>query len=297
MISLMPYIGGKHRMAKEIAKRLHATGADTLVDVFGGSAAVLLNAGFEKRVYNDADGDLANLFRILATPNKRQALLKRLRWTPVCRKLFTDDYRTYLAGGFSFELIPDQIERARATLHRHLLSWGGKVRCGWFSASSGDRCGIKEVRRYRGVLRKLTDIGEYFRSTCIENLDYQDLVRAWGTKTNVVLFCDPPYDGTEKYYSKKFGAADHVYLASMLRECSAAAVVTYYDTPLIRELYPETDWRFETIVATANCQLKHGNKPKVAELVLTKLGKEGRKEGRKRSVIVICLIVVEERRS
>ncbi|MBM4165242.1 MAG: DNA adenine methylase, partial [Lentisphaerae bacterium] len=80
MISLIPYIGGKHRISGVVAGHLRASGCDTLVDVFGGSAAVTLNAGFTKRIYNDADGDLVNLFRVIADPATRAPLLHRLRW-------------------------------------------------------------------------------------------------------------------------------------------------------------------------------------------------------------------------
>ena len=270
MISLMPYIGGKHRMAKEISLRLHATGADTLVDVFGGSAAVTLNAGFSKRVYNDASADLANLFRIMSNPLQRLDLLERLKWTPVCRRLFLDDYAIYRHNGFSFSSVEDPVERAKKTLYRALLSFGGKLRSGGFSASTGDRCGIKEVLRYQRVLLKLDSIGEFFRGTCIENLDYRDLINLWGQKTNCVLFCDPPYFGTENYYSQPFGVADHVFLAQLLNTVPAPVVCTYYDVPEIRTLYPSSRWKWEKVVVTKNCQLVRGNKAKTDEYILSK---------------------------
>jgi DNA adenine methylase len=75
---IVRYIGSKNRMAPLIAKRLHATGRDTMVDVFGGSAAVTLNAGFQKRIYNDIDGDLVNLFRVLADPPPQATVTKNI---------------------------------------------------------------------------------------------------------------------------------------------------------------------------------------------------------------------------
>ncbi|MFA6063931.1 MAG: DNA adenine methylase [Gallionella sp.] len=270
MISLMPYIGGKHRMAREIALRLHATGADTLIDVFGGSAAVLLNAGFQKRIYNDASADLVNMFRVLADKQLLNDLLFKLHWTPCSRRIFQDDYSVYLRGGLSFRLITDPIERARATLYRHLFSWGGKARSGGFSVSTGDRCAIKEVGRYQRVLTKLDEIGAYFRGTCIENLDYQAAITMYGQKRNHVLFCDPPYIGTENYYAETFKEADHVFLSEQLNQIPAAVVLTYYDVPLVHELYPESLWQYETVCVTKNCQLKQGNKKKLAELILTR---------------------------
>ncbi|MDD5708897.1 MAG: DNA adenine methylase [Kiritimatiellae bacterium] len=274
MVSLMPYIGGKHRAAREIARRLHATGAELLVEVFGGSAAVMLNAGFTKRVYNDACADLAHLMRVLADPERNRQLKERLRWTPVCRRIFDDDYRGYLAGGFSFANIKDPIERARATLYRQLCRFGGKTRSGGFSISTSDlddcHPNIKEVQRLRSVLAKLEDFQEFFGGTAIENLDYQQCIALYGDRIKTVLFVDPPYDGTENYYSQRFCRADHVFLAAQLAQCRAAVVATYYETPLIRELYPERDWTWERICVTRNCQWRGGKKPKCEEVILTK---------------------------
>lgn len=270
MVSLMPYIGGKHRMAAEIAKRLHATGADTLVDVFGGSAAVTLNAGFSKRVYNDASGDLVCLFRVLADPGQRCALLRRLRWCPPSRRIFADDYEVYRRGALSFALVQDPVERARATLYRQLLSFGGKGRSGGFSVSLADRAQTKEVLRYRRVLRRLAVIGEYFRGTVIENLDYAECIRGYRARLNCVLFCDPPYIGTERYYSVPFCAMDHQNLAGLVATCAAPVVLTYYDSPLLRTLYPETQWVWERVQVTKNCQMRHGNKPKTDEVIITR---------------------------
>ncbi len=95
---LIRYLGSKNRLAPVIAERLHATGRDTLVDVFGGSAAVTLNSGFRKRIYNDIDGDLVNLFRVLADPPLRQKLLKILRWQPLSRAVHSTIYRSPLSG-------------------------------------------------------------------------------------------------------------------------------------------------------------------------------------------------------
>lgn len=270
MISLMPYIGGKHRMAKEIAKRLHATGADTLVYVFGGSAAVTLNSGFRKRVYNDKDGDLVNLFKVLSDADQRKEMLRKLRWTPCSRKIFLEDAAIYKKNGFSFSSIQDAPSRARATLYRALLAFGGKVRSGGFAPSAHQDRHIKEVVRYRSVLKKLAAIGEFFRGTLIENLDYQDCISKWGRKSNTVLFCDPPYMGTESYYSCPFSASDHIYLSQQLSTCKSAVVLTYYDSPAVRVLYPSPLWAYEIVTVTRNSQIKYGNKPKASELILTK---------------------------
>ena len=259
MKTLIPYIGGKHRIASQLAVFLRATGAQTVVDVFGGSGAVLLNSGFQKRIYNDADGDLVNLFRVLANDAQRAALLRRLRQLPMSRRIFDDDYRGYLQNGFSFAYLADPVERARATFYRHHLSFGGKTRSGGFTCSTGDRGKLKEAYRYRNALRRIVEMAQFWRETVIENLHYSEAISIYGRRPGVVLFCDPPYVETENLYSHRFSRADHTFLANQLSDCVAPAVCTYYDHPLIRSLYPADRWTWTGIESTKNMQRFKGS--------------------------------------
>ena len=267
---LMPYIGGKHRVAKKLAGYLQATGADTMVDVFGGSGAVIIASGFVKRIYNDRDGDLVHLFRVLADPLQRKAFLDRLLWTPPSRQLFEDWYTTYRNNGFSFAGLSDPIEHAVAVFYRHHFSFGGKTRSGGFSVSDLDCYQIKEVGRFNNAMRRVERIGEFYRHTLIENLHYQELITTHGDRQGVVLFCDPPYVGTEKYYSVSFTRQDHVFLAHLLNNSPAKVVCTYYDDPLVRDLYPANKWEWNSIQATKNSQFSGKQKECTNEMVLVK---------------------------
>lgn len=282
---LIPYIGGKHRIAPQLAVILKATGMDCLVDVFGGSAAVTLNANFAKRVYNDADGDLVNLFRVISNETTKVALFRKLKALPSCRRIFEDDYAGYLRNGFTFAYIADPVERARATFYRHQAAFGGKTRSGGFTCSTGDRGKLKEAHRYRNALQRMVRMQQFWRDTVIENLHYSEAIAMYGRRQGVVLFCDPPYVETENLYSHQFKRADHVFLAQQLTECVAPAVCTYYDHPLVRSLYPEGDWTWHPIESTKNMQRfkgtvrcdSHwkGTVRKVTEWVLIKKVKHG----------------------
>jgi DNA adenine methylase len=269
---LIPYIGGKHRLAHRLVEFCHKTGGDTFVDVFGGSAAVMLAASsqFSKLIYNDLDGDLVNLFRVVADRQYRAELLRILRWLPPSRRIFDRDHEIYVAGGHSFGRIKDPVERARCSLYRHLFAFGGKVRNGGFQISAGEPGRIKEVQRYRNVLRKVVTVGEIFRGAIIENLDYQDVIRIHGQRKDAVLFVDPPYLGSERNYSRVFGSSDHVFLAHQLTAAPAHVVCTYYDSPAVRELYPADRWVWHSIKATKNCCLTRGNKVQTDEWVIVK---------------------------
>jgi DNA adenine methylase len=269
---LIPYIGGKHRLANRLVEICAGAGADTFVDVFGGSAAVMLAAAgkFSKLIYNDIDGDLVNLFRVISDDKNRRELFRILRWLPPSRKIFNDDHEKYVSGGFSFAACADPVERARRTFYRHLFAFGGKVRCGGFAISTGDENRIKEVSRYRNTLRKLVKVGDIFRAAMIENLHYSELIRIHGRNKAHILYIDPPYHGTEDCYSRSFSAGDHTFLAEQLASAPAPVVCTYYDTPLIRSLYPESCWTWQSIAATKNSCLTRGNKVITSEFVITK---------------------------
>lgn len=201
MKNFIPYIGGKYNLVGQISKRLHATGKKCLVDVFGGSGAVTLHSGFKKRIYNDINGDIVNLFRVMADEECRKVLLKKLKWTPPSREIFEGDRETHKHGGHSFIHINDPVDRARMTLYRHIFCFGGKTRTGGFAVSTKDRKNIKEVCKYQNVLRSLSEFGKFFSNTVIENLDFIKLIEAYGHKENIVLFVDPPYPGFATYYS------------------------------------------------------------------------------------------------
>jgi DNA adenine methylase len=272
--SVLRLIGAKHRIARQIVPLLveAAAGRDCLVEVFGGSASVMLTAGdaFGKRVYNDLDGDLVNFFRVLADPVRRDELLGRLEQLPPSRQIFDEDHREYLAGGLSFRRLTDAVERARATFYRNAYCYGGKMRNGGFVVSLNDRGGVKEEKRYRRIVSRLEAFSAYFRHTVLEHLHYGDLLQVYGGRANVVLYVDPPYVGSEHYYSVPFRPEEHVFLAQQLAALPAPAVVSYYDHPLLHQLYPRERWTWHTIETVKNAQAGAQGKQIVRELVLVK---------------------------
>ena len=271
MNSLIPYIGGKHRMARHILPHLVRPGIDTLVDAFGGSGAVTLAARdhFAKRIYNEISGDLCNLFDVLRKPLCRRELLRKLRLMPPSRELWDRYGEIWFANGFSFASVADPVERAALTFYRHQYAFGGKARSGGLSVSTGDRHGIKEIVRYRNTLRKLHKLCVFFGETFIENLRAEEIISLYGDRENAAIYCDPPYFGTERYYSNYFEPWRHAVLAEALNKCKAHAVVSYYDDPHIRSLYPDDAWDWHEVVATKNAQFRQGNRA-ATEVIIVK---------------------------
>lgn len=260
---LLRYVGSKIRIVPEIAKRLQATGMDCLVDVFGGSGAVTMNSGFTKRVYNDADSSVVNFFRVIADPTARRWLFAKLRALPMSRELFYEMQLVHRAGS------ADVVTRAAALFYVSSFAYGGKVHHGGFAASTNEERGVKEINRYRNILRDLVKVGEFWKGTVIEQQDFEPLITSYGKRPGVVLYCDPPYFGTERYYEKEFSAGDHVRLATVLNASKSPAIVSYHATPEILQLYPEaTGWRHVPLLATKNSMGRESSKEKVMETLI-----------------------------
>jgi len=117
------YIGSKIRVAPKIAEKLHATGADKLIDVFGGSGAVIMNAGFDRRVYNDIDEDVVSFFRCLQCDTSRRELLRKLKAVPMSRAIFNELYDYYRAHNHTFAGM-SLADRAYACYYQSAYSFG-----------------------------------------------------------------------------------------------------------------------------------------------------------------------------
>ncbi len=263
------YVGSKIRLMGKLRPILKGMNAGFLVDVFGGSGAVTMGAGFTKRVFNDLDADVVNFFRVLADPVMSQALFRKLRRMPMSRRMFEDLTLGYAEGEKSFEAMAP-VERAAAFFYRSSFAFGGKIRNGGFAASLNEPEGVKEIRRYRNVLRRMSLLREFWQGTVIECQDFEAIISGYGKRRDALLFCDPPYFGKERYYTKDFSMADHGRLAKALTAMPCGAVVTYYATPEIKMLYPTPLWEHHLIEATKNSMKATGEKQKVHELILVK---------------------------
>lgn len=264
------YIGSKIRIAPKIAEQLHATGAKTLVDVFGGSGAVIMNSQFDQRIYNDLDDDVVNFFEVLQCDKKRAQLLRKLENTPMSRSIFDELHEYYVKQGFSFVGM-DSVKRAWALFYKSSYSFGGKIRNGGFGATVSDRQGCKEIKRYFGILRDFSKLGNFWKGTIIENLPFERLISVYKNRPGIVFYADPPYVGTEGYYSKNFADHEHFTLATALTQSPAAAVVSYYDCDTVRSLYlPEDGWRYVEITATKNSLGRSKENSTVTELLIIK---------------------------
>ena len=80
---------------------------------------------------------------------------------------------------------------------------------------------------------------------------------------------DPPYWKTENYYSNHdFDREDHERLAKKLHQVQGKFSLSYYDFELLRQWFPETDYRWVKKEFAKAASAKKGEKQNMGEELL-----------------------------
>lgn len=239
------YHGGKWKLAPWIIS--HFGPHRVYVEPFGGGASVLLRKPRSyAEVYNDLDGEVVNLFRVLRHPRRSKRLLELLALTPFARDEFDGCY------------VPtrDSVELARRTLVRSFMGFGSaatyKEHATGFRANS-HRSGTTPATDWANLPDPLRLVVERVRGIVIENRDALDVI-AQHDAPDTLIYADPPYVFATRTFKRR--ASGQVYpheldddghrrLAEVLRAVRGMVVLSGYACDLYdTELYP--DWaRFE----------------------------------------------------
>ncbi|MFY3289122.1 DNA adenine methylase [Achromobacter xylosoxidans] len=227
---LIRYHGGKWRLAPWILQ--HLPPHRCYVEPFGGAAGVLLQKPRAyAEVYNDLDGDIVNLFRVLRDPVASARLIEIICLTPYARDEFEGAYEAH----------PDPVERARRTIIRASMGFGS---AGATKGATGFRI---DTRRRYGTAQQLwaeypETLGPVIRrlsGVMIENRPGLEVVRQHDSP-DTLFFVDPPYlHGTRyadanrgRYYAHEMTDQDHGDLLEVLRGVQGMVALTGYPSAL-----------------------------------------------------------------
>jgi DNA adenine methylase len=232
MRSFLSYIGGKSRLAGEIAARLPQ--ARCYVEVFGGAAWVLFARDPSPiEILNDLDGRLVNLYRVVR--DRPGALARELALFPRSRVL----YRELCAAP-----TPGRAVRA-AAVHYFLLKNA-------FSGRAGNGFSASDVWARR--LNRVT----------VEELDFAECLKRYDAP-DAVFYLDPPYVSKERFYAH-FKAEDHERLRNALENVQGRWLLSYNDCQAVRHLYRG----FKRVrAATSYCAGRGGSRPAQNELLIS----------------------------
>lgn len=230
--------GGKWKLAPWIIGNFPAH--RVYVEPYGGGGSVLMRKDRSyAEVYNDLDGDVVTLFRVLR--DDPLPLISALELTPFAR----DEH------AISTEPTEDPIERARRLCIRSFMGFGSnghniKRKTG-FRANS-NRSGTTPARDWLNYPESLGAIIKRLRGIVIENRDACKCM-AHHDSTATLHYVDPPYvpetrSGlmhTPQVYSHEMTNEDHRAMAECLHGLRGMVVLSGYRSSLYDELFD--GWR------------------------------------------------------
>ncbi len=230
-------------------------------DVFGGSAAVLINRDPSPvETYNDLDSDLVNFFRVLR--DQREPLMEAIGLTPFSREELA--LACELAGA---EL--SDLERARRFYVRARQVRTGLAQTAsagrWAHCLLTSRAGMAgAVSRWLGSVEALPMIAQRLLRVQIEHAPSLEVIERFDSP-DTLFYCDPPYvhttRGDAKAYRHEMTDADHRELAGLLHKTKGKVALSGYHGDLYDRLYGDW-WRVE-----ANPKLCHSVKQERTEIL------------------------------
>lgn len=244
---LLRYHGGKWKLAPWILS--HFPPHKMYTEVYGGGGSVLLRKPrTHTEVYNDLDGEVVNVFRVLRNPSQARELVRLLMLTPYSR----EEYEvSYLFDG-------DPIELARRTVVRSFMGFGNVATTANSGFRSGSRLsGASAAADWARLPQALEAIVERMRGVTIENRPAIDVLRQYDNAA-ALHYVDPPYLKSTRNSSASGGNVyryemtddEHGELAAVLHDMDGAIVLSGYASPLYTEMY--ADWRTVTRSAHAD---------------------------------------------
>lgn len=244
--SVAPWFGAKAEMAPVIVELLGEH--HSYYEPFCGGCAVLLAKppATAERV-NDRNGHLSNLLLALASlvPHSFILRLERTLLSESTFRIALEQLHDRDPGRWRSGVDWDMAWAA-------FVVWWMGVR-GVAGTRQQPRFGVRfdaggggEASRWNAAVASLPAFVERFRTVTVTNRDAHQLLDAVTPEPGVAVYSDPPYVREGDAYA--VCNVDHMRLAQQhdaLARGGATVVVSYYDDPLVRQLYkPEDGWRW-----------------------------------------------------
>ncbi len=225
------YHGGKFRLAPWIIEQMpeHVC----YVEPFGGAAGVLLQKPRSySEVYNDLDGEVVNLFRVLRNPELNQRLQDACRLTPYSRDEFCH----------AQEPATDSVERARRMVVRACMGFGSAAGIGGNSGFRGDskRKYATAAHLWERYPENLAALCQRLQGVIIENKDALSVMRAHDAQTTL-HYIDPPYVPEtrvqgNRYYAHEMTVEGHEQLLAVARTMTGMVMISGYDAEVYNDM-------------------------------------------------------------
>lgn len=220
---IIPWIGGKRRLAKSILPTFPEHGC--YVEPFCGAAALyFLKQPAKVEVINDINGDLVNLYRVVQ--HHLEELVRQFKWSLVSRQIFE------WLNATSPDTLTD-IQRAARFFYLQKMSWGGKIDGRTFGTATTSAPSLSFLRLEEEL--SAAHLRLNLNRTYIEHLSWSACVEKYDRK-HTLFYCDPPYWGTEGY-GVEFGLEQYERLAGLARSIEGKMIISVNDIPEMHQVF------------------------------------------------------------
>jgi DNA adenine methylase len=287
--SALRYHGGKFRLADRLIQLFPDHRVYT--EVYGGGASVLLcKPRCYSEIYNDLDGEVVNVFRVLQNRRTAARLRELLTLTPFARQEFELSYRASRG----------EIERARRTIIRSFMGFGSDSisrtkasRAGFNTRISStmstgfrwnsNRSGTTGATDWRNFPDWIPVFCDRLQGVTIENRDAESILRKIDRR-DALHYVDPPYpmsvrsaangSTNEHSYRWEMTDADHERLARLLHECQGMVIISSYPGPLYEKLF--ADWKMVEWTGGQFCSANSQAQKRTERVYLNRAAWDGR---------------------
>ena len=237
-ILLSGYVGSKEKYISKITSLFDANCTE-YVEPFVGSGAIYFshyNGKYQSEWINDADSNIAFLYKALADREIRENARKRILSIAnddkreVAEKAFKVAKQKLLKNIKSDEILIEQFsEIAKNTVHAYTQS---------FNCSASGYSKKMSNEKYQNVIRRRVDnvIERLQTEPKVTNMDGIEVIKKVRDREQTQLFVDWPYvelyrSGAVLYKKEMLSLYSHIMGAMELRESKAAVVICDYRSP------------------------------------------------------------------
>ncbi|HEE9900384.1 DNA adenine methylase [Citrobacter freundii] len=248
-LPIVPWIGGKRRLAKHILPLFPAH--TCYVEPFCGAAALyFLKVPSKTEVINDINGELVNLYRVVK--HHLEEFVRQFKWALVSRQIYKWLQDT------PEETLTD-IQRAARFYYLQKQAFGGKVADHTFGTSTTSAPRFNLLR----IEEELSMAHLRLSRTLIEHLDWHQCIARYD-RPHTLFYCDPPYWGTEGY-GVDFGLENYDHMAELARNIKGKMIISVNDIPEMRQAF--NDLNIQTVDISYNLKVT-GKATQRKELVI-----------------------------
>lgn len=250
---LIPWIGGKRRLADRLLPLLAAHEHSCYVEPFCGAAALFFmrEQRTKVEVLNDISGDLVNLYRVVQ--HHLDEFCRQFRWALASRQVFEWAKLTHP------ETLTD-IQRAARFFYLQKLCFGGKVQGRTFGTATTSPARLNLLR----IEEDLSEAHLRLNGVFIERQPWDMCVGRYD-RPHTLFFMDPPYWGTEGY-GVEFGLEQYLQMAELMRHMKGKALVTVNDVPEMRDAF--AGLAMQRVSITYSVAAKPADRKSTGELII-----------------------------